>query len=125
MILALRERIYKKCYSDKELLDLVTGIYFQVPPNTKFPYIYIGDFHSKNISTKDQHIEEVNFKIVIYLRDKSDKLLLIISNKIKNILSCDSYNLLYFKELEINSQNDGLTKQVIISFRALEFTNDL
>ena len=118
MILQLKDFIYKKL--NVELITRnVTGIYFQVPSNNKFPYIYIGDFYHKNISTKDQNIGNIYFKIIIYSRDKSLKFMIDLSKNIKLQLKLDAGILINLVEENFNLQNDGLTHQIIMTFNSI------
>ena len=121
MILYLQQFIYKKL--DKKFITYqVRGIYYQVPPNSYFPYIYIGEFNSKNRSVIGQQISMINFKITIYLRDKSLKPMLDLSRGIKNILNIngeDKVASIRCVEENISLQNDGITHQINMKFKAI------
>lgn len=118
MIFLLKEFIYKKLNVDL-IKKIVTGIYFQVPQNSKFPYIYIGDFNHKNISTKDQNMANINFKLIVYSLDKSLKFITELSESIKKLLKPDVSILLNLVEEKISLQNDGLTYQIIMTFSSI------
>jgi hypothetical protein len=81
MILKLQQTIYNHL-NQKKFTDQLKGIYYQVPSNSSFPYIYIGDFNAKDISTKDRQLAEITFKINIYLRDKNLRVMLELSSEI-------------------------------------------
>jgi len=121
MILYLQRFIYAEL-NKPDISDFVTGIYYQVPVNTKFPYIYFGNFVSKDISAKDQRLQNISFKIVIYQRDQSLKSMLGITDKIIKKLSFtgDEYIVsTHCLEQKINLQNDGITHEIILMFKAL------
>ncbi len=121
MLLYLQQFIYQKLDIDS-IKNQVKGIYYQVPYNSYFPYIYIGEFNSKNRSVVNQEILEVNFKIVIYLRDKSLKNMLKLSRNIKEILNIngeDNVVLMRCLEEKISLQNDGVTHQINMKFKAV------
>jgi hypothetical protein len=54
----LQQVIYQKLIS-AGVQDKVKGVYFHVPDNSPFPYIYIDDFISENISTKNQEMYKI------------------------------------------------------------------
>ena len=111
MILELQSLIYQKlnCLS---ILAKITGIYYHVPANINFPYIYIGDFH--NILKQD----ELSFKLTIFLREKSLKPMLELAKEIKSLLVSNLDITLKCLDEKIQLQNDGVTHQIILAFRA-------
>ena len=121
MILKLQDFIYKKL---SNIAGKVVGIYFQVPANSKFPYIYIGDFHSKNKSTKQEIIEEIYFRLIVYSRDKSLKFMNELADDIKKLLYKNDGIIIHYMEEKVSLQNDGITHQVSMSFKAILGGND-
>jgi hypothetical protein len=115
MILGLQEIILDNL-SKSEAAKRVEGIYYQVPSNSKFPYIYIGDFHSKDISTKTKERREINFKVSLYLRDKSQKFIIEMSESIRQSLKIKG---LFIKCLEekMSLHSDGITRQITMIFK--------
>lgn len=121
MLLYLQQFIYQKLDIDS-IKNRVQGIYYQVPYNSYFPYIYIGEFHSKDRSVVNQEILDINFKIIIYLRDKSLKNMLDLSKNIKGVLNVngeDKVVLMRCLEEKIKLQNDGVTHQINMKFKAI------
>lgn len=121
MILYLQQFIYNKL-DNNFIKDQVKGIYYQVPSNSYFPYIYIGDFNSKDRSVIGQKISYINFKVIIYLRDKSLKPTLELSQDIKGILNVEGEDKVVFIrciEEKISLQNDGVTHQINMKFKAV------
>ncbi len=121
MILYLQQFLYNLL--NNELINKkLQGVYFQVPANSYFPYIYIGNFNSKDISTKTEEIAEIHFKLIIYTRDKSLKSMLELSNIIKNMLNVngqEKISLMKCMDEKLSLQNDGVTHQIILKFKAL------
>ena len=121
MILYLQQFIHQ-ILNNNSINKKVQGVYFQVPANSYFPYIYIGEFNSRDVSTKDMEIAEIRFKLVIYLRDKSLKSMLELSKEIKGILNINAKDRVAFVkcvEEKVSLQNDGATHQISMEFRAL------
>ena len=118
MILTLQENIYQKL-NIAEIKNKVSGIYYYVPTNTKFPYIYMGDFYSKNKPIKSCRIEEINFKIVIYVRDKSLKSMLELGYFVKERLNSSDGIIIYYLDEKVSLQNDGITHQIAMNFKAI------
>lgn len=122
MILYLQQFIQNKLITDLNVSKLVKAVYVQTVASSNFPYIYIGDFNSKNISTKDCEIAEIYFKAIIYFRDKNIKNVLEVSRNIKRLFNIDNEMKIilmrYLNEV-VNLQNDGITQQIVMNFRAL------
>jgi hypothetical protein len=116
MIIKLQQFIFKKL-NQKIITSKVSGIYYQVTSNSYFPYIYVGDFNSKDISTKDREYAEITFSINIYFRDKNLKQMLEVAELIKQLLSRVEIYIKYSDE-KILQQLDGITQQIIITFKA-------
>ncbi len=123
MILFLQQYIYQLLNIDL-ITKNVKAIYYQVPDNSSFPYIYIGDFNSKYISSKDRVIAKVNFKLIIYLRDKSLKSMLLLSQEIKKILKVDQRMIMRCIEEKISLSSDGITKQINLTFKVILVENE-
>lgn len=121
MIGHLHQFIYKQL--DKEdTLKSLKGIFFQVPSGTSFPYIFIGDFISKDVSSRSLDIKEINFSVTIYHREKSQKFAFDVMDKIKNLLQVSNFgNIVLIKILEekIICQNDGITQQIFMKFKSI------
>ena len=118
MILFLQQYIYQLLNVDL-ITRNVKAIYYQVPDNSNFPYIYIGDFYSKYVSSKDKVIAKIHFKIAIYLRDKSLRSMLLLSEEIKKILKIDKQMIIRCVEEKITISNDGITKQINLIFKVI------
>lgn len=121
MILYLQQFLYQ-ILNKEAINNQVNGVYYQVPANSSFPYIYIGDFNSKDISGMNQEIVEIHFKLVIYLRDKSLKSMLELSQEIKRVLTLnrkEKVALMRCVEEKMSLQNDGVTHQINMRFKAV------
>jgi hypothetical protein len=122
MILYLQEFIQQKFNSHLSVLKKVNAIYYQTPASGSFPYIYVGEFNSKNISTKDIEIAEIHWKLTIYLRDKSLKSMLTLAQDIRKILDIKSEErviLIKCLEEKVSLKNDGITQQIIMNFKTI------
>ncbi|MEK6733483.1 MAG: DUF3168 domain-containing protein [Pseudomonadota bacterium] len=115
MILKLQEQLYKKLNINE--IASKASVYFQVPQNSKFPYIFIGDFLSKDKSTKTSKLEEINFKISIYFRDKNLRNMLMLSKEIRELLIADKIN---FLEQRVSILNDSITYSINMQFKTIQ-----
>lgn len=116
MILYLQELIYKQL-NVKEITDKVNGIYYHVPSNNSFPYIFIGDFYQCDISTKSLKRANIRFKLSLYLREKSLVSSLKLTKEVKVLLENNDQMIMKCYEEKITIQNDGITQQIIMSFK--------
>ena len=115
MIIKLQQFIFKQL-NQEIITSKVNGVYYQVTSNSYFPYIYVGDFISKDISTKDREYSEVTFTLNIYFRDKNLKAMLELSNLIKQAFTSDEIQIKSIEE-KIMQHLDGVTEQIIMLFK--------
>lgn len=115
MILKLQQFIYQQLdYLSSS--TKVSGIYYyHVPANSNFPYIYVGDFQD----VLKHGSKEISFKVTIFLREKSLKAMLELAEEIKTLL-LSNQNIRCLEE-KIQLQNDGVTHQIILLFKAKEY----
>lgn len=122
MILYLQQFISEKFKKNPHITDQFKAIYYQMPAMGSFPYIYVGDFIGRDVSTRVIKKEEIYFKLVIYTRDKNFKFMLYLSEQIKKILNVTNEEKIilmkYFEE-KLCLQNDGVTHQIILNLKAI------
>jgi hypothetical protein len=121
MIEYLQQFLYEKLTRNTQLNE-IKGVYFQSISGASFPYIYIGDFVAKNISSASIYINEIHFNISLYSREKSQKIMFSIIDKIKEQITInieDKIILLHLKDEKIINQNDGITQQYIMKFKCI------
>ena len=92
-----KQQLYDKIQAIK-LSSNLQGIYFKVPTNSEFPYIYIGDFNVSDCSSKLKRKHEIRFKVVIYYRVQGAKMRTEIFNQLsfEIIKELESIPMLFF-----------------------------
>lgn len=118
MIAYLQQFIYNKLTKEENFKN----VFFQVPSGSSFPYIFIGDFVSKDISSRGVIIKEISFNIIFYHRDKSQKFAFEMTDKLKHALQINNFQkIILIKPLEekIIFQNDGVTQQILMKFKCI------
>ena len=118
MITILQDYVLNKL-ADLASNEKLKGIYLNVPANSKFPYVYIGDFASKDLSVFSKKRVEINFKIILYHRDKRAKYNYEIIKEIKNRLISNENILIYFTSEKLITEKDGITEQIALSYRSI------
>ncbi len=118
MIWDFQDYLREQICSNKSIANEL-GIYFSVPSNSKFPYIYIGDFVCKDASVKLRRITEINFNIFIYYRDKRGKYYLRFAKEVENTLLLSEIIKIKYKGLKISSHSDGVTEHICLLYKAL------
>ena len=110
--------------------NAITGVFDDVPENTAYPYVVIGEETATNIDTKDKDAHEHTLTIHVWSQYRGRK-------EIKNIMS-QIYTLLHNVAISVTGaslvqirhefartllENDGITRHGIIRFRAVVFDN--
>ena len=106
----------------------ITGVFDDVPENTAYPYIVIGEETATNIDTKDKDAHEHTLTIHVWSQYRGRK-------EIKNIMS-SVYTTLHNASITVSGaslvnirhefertllESDGITRHGVIRFRAVVF----
>jgi hypothetical protein len=118
MILILQEYILASI-KNIAIESNLNGIFLNVPQNSKFPYLYLGEFFARDISLMHQQREEVSFKIILFYRDKRAKNHYEIIKKIKSTLQSNQQISLQYESEKFITMTDGITEQIIINYKAM------
>tara|TARA_R100000734_G_C3291741_1_gene83487 strand:+ start:418 stop:828 length:411 start_codon:yes stop_codon:yes gene_type:complete len=106
----------------------ITGVFDDVPENTAYPYIVIGEETATNIDTKDKDAHEHTLTIHVWSQYRGRK-------EIKNIMS-SVYTTLHNASITVSgaslvnirhefentlTEADGITRHGVMRFRAVVF----
>ena len=108
--------------------NAITGVFDDVPENTAYPYVVIGEETATNIDTKDKDAHEHTLTIHVWSQYRGRK-------EIKNIMS-SVYTLLHNASITVSgaslvnirhefentlTEADGITRHGVMRFRAVVF----
>ena len=108
--------------------NAITGVFDDVPENTAYPYVVIGEETATNIDTKDKDAHEHTLTIHVWSQYRGRK-------EIKNIMS-SVYTLLHNASITVSgaslvnirhefentlTEADGITRHGVRRFRAVVF----
>jgi hypothetical protein len=65
--------LYQRLSSNKDLQQVINGVFSYVPKDTKFPYVYIGRLISTDWSTKSSQGLQLLFNINIFSKFQGNK----------------------------------------------------
>ncbi len=106
----------------------ITGVFDDVPENTAYPYVVIGEETATNIDTKDKDAHEHTLTIHVWSQYRGRK-------EIKNIMS-SVYTTLHNASITVSgaslvnirhefentlTEADGITRHGVMRFRAVVF----
>ena len=106
----------------------ITGVFDDVPENTAYPYVVIGEETATNIDTKDKDAHEHTLTIHVWSQYRGRK-------EIKNIMS-SVYTTLHNASITVSgaslvnirhefentlTESDGITRHGVMRFRAVVF----
>ena len=108
--------------------NAITGVFDDVPENTAYPYVVIGEETATNIDTKDKDAHEHTLTIHVWSQYRGRK-------EIKNIMS-SVYTLLHNASITVSgaslvnirhefentlTEADGITRHGVMRFRVVVF----
>ncbi len=108
--------------------NAITGVFDDVPENTAYPYVVIGEETATNIDTKDKDAHEHTLTIHVWSQYRGRK-------EIKNIMS-SVYTTLHNASITVSgaslvnirhefentlTEADGITRHGVMRFRAVVF----
>jgi hypothetical protein len=122
----IQKAIYSTLSSDTTLMNMISGVYDQVPEFTAFPYISIGESFSSDWSTKSTKGSQITITLHIFSKQGGKKQALEILERIHTLLHEGSLTLtghilimLRFERANVVLEEDGATYQGVIRLKAL------
>lgn len=118
--------LYRTLCEDEQIRLSVDNIYLSVTQDAKYPFLLINIIKIKDLSQFTSKIYEVEFEICAFARDKSQKILAPLADKIVTKLTAENCKIIGYavagiKTGAINFQrgHDLLTTKLSINYVAL------
>ena len=124
---SLQTALYTKLNSDSNLTStLGAGVYDEVPQNSSYPYVQIGEDVTLDYSTKDVDGSETTINIHVWSRSHGSKETKQIMDRVHTLLhdvslSVTGYNFINgrFEFSDVLRDPDGITRHGVMRFRAV------
>lgn len=121
----LQPAIVSKLKSDAALMNIVTGVFDDVPQGQKFPFIQISEGEETPLNTFGRKGRESSITISIFSRYKGFKEALQIYSKVDQLLDgvpldLPTFQLVYLQNDSMNMilGPDNKTRQIPVKYRA-------
>ena len=126
----LGSSVYAKLTANAPLMSTVTGVFDDVPENTEYPYIVVGEETSADFGSKDKDGRQYTVTIHVWSRFRGLK-------ETKQIMA-KIYDLLHNVDLTVSNcifvnirqeftstmlDSDGITRHGIMRFRVVLFNS--
>ena len=122
----LQQAIFSALNVSAVTSDLSCGVFDDVPQNASYPYIALGEETAVDFSVKDIQGGDLTVNIHVWSQYKGSKETKQIMDKIHDLLhninlSVTGFNLinLRFEFSDIMRDPDGITRHVVMRFRAI------
>jgi len=106
--------------------DAITGVFDDVPLDTAYPYVVIGDETATNISTKDKDFHEHTLTIHIWSQYRGNRDIKEIMEQVYAALNDVSYTVSGASGVNLKhefqttlTEGDGITRHGVMRFRAV------
>ena len=106
--------------------DAITGVFDDVPTDTAYPYIVIGDETATNISAKDKDFHEHTLTIHIWSQYRGNRDIKEIMEQVYAALNDVSYTVSGASGVNLKhefqttlTEGDGITRHGVMRFRAV------
>lgn len=126
----VQKAIYEKLTASSSLMASVNGIFDQVPQDTAFPFIVIGNARATNLSNLAKGGIEHRITLNIFSREAGKKQVADIMGILEDLLHNNSITVdgqtcvaMEFISNSIQLENDGWTYQGIIELRIILYSN--
>ena len=124
---ALQTAIYSKLSNDSNLTSVLgASVFDDIPENTPYPYVQLGEDDASDYSTKDQNGSEVAVNIDIWSRYRGSLEAKNIMDRIHTLLHDSSLSVtgsnfinMRFEFSDIIRDPDGITRHGVMRFRAI------
>jgi hypothetical protein len=122
----LAQKVYSLLTSDTTLMALITGVYEQVPDNTAYPYVKIGDYDFSEWDTHTANGVDGDVTIKVWDQDRGENIVMQILNRIYHVLHNQELGLSGFSTVvfrfrtgNIAIEPDGRTYQGIAIYHVI------
>ncbi len=126
----VQKAIYEKLTANSSLMSAVSGVFDQVPQDTAFPLVIIGDIRADNIANLAKNGIEHRIIINVFSREAGKKQAADIMGIIEGVLHNNSINVsgqtfvsMEFIESSIELENDGRTYRGTIDLMVILYSN--
>ena len=124
---ALQTAIYTKLSADSNLTTtLGASVFDDIPENTPYPYVQLGEDTAIDYSTKDQTGSEVTVNIDVWSRYRGSLQAKNIMDRVHTLLHDSSLSVtgsnfinMRFEFSDIIRDPDGITRHGVMRFRAI------
>tara|TARA_R110002049_G_scaffold89003_2_gene224264 strand:- start:193 stop:594 length:402 start_codon:yes stop_codon:yes gene_type:complete len=124
---ALQTAIYTKLSTDNNLTStLGASVFDDIPENTPYPYVQLGEDTAIDYSTKDQTGSEVTVNIDVWSRYRGSLQAKNIMDRVHTLLHDSSLSVtgsnfinMRFEFSDIIRDPDGITRHGVMRFRAI------
>tara|TARA_R110001592_G_scaffold147011_1_gene371406 strand:- start:71 stop:472 length:402 start_codon:yes stop_codon:yes gene_type:complete len=124
---ALQTAIYTKLSTDSNLTTtLGASVFDDIPENTPYPYVQLGEDTAIDYSTKDQTGSEVTVNIDVWSRYRGSLQAKNIMDRVHTLLHDSSLSVtgsnfinMRFEFSDIIRDPDGITRHGVMRFRAI------
>ena len=106
--------------------DAITGVFDDVPTDTAYPYVVIGDETATNISAKDKDFHEHTLTIHIWSQYRGNRDIKEIMEQVYAALNDVSYTVSGASGVNLKhefqttlTEGDGITRHGVMRFRAV------
>jgi len=106
--------------------DAITGVFDDVPTDTAYPYVVIGDETATNISAKDKDLHEHTLTIHIWSQYRGNRDIKEIMKQVYAALNDVSYTVSGASGVNLKhefqttlTEGDGITRHGVMRFRAV------
>lgn len=121
---ALQTALYGKLHGDATLLALVTGVYDDVPEDTNYPYVVIGEFTEEPLNAMGKHGKEVTATLHVWSQYKGFAEAYDIANRIQVLLDEVALTVTGYTHVstqyefgESIREPDGVTRHIPLRYR--------
>jgi len=124
---ALQTAIYSKLSNDSNLTSVLgASVFDDIPENTPYPYVQLGEDTAIDYSTKDQTGSEVTVNVDVWSRYRGSLEAKNIMDRIHTLLHDSSLSVtgsnfinMRFEFSDIIRDPDGITRHGVMRFRAI------
>lgn len=122
---AIQKAIVSTLQNDSQLMDMINGIFDDIPQQENYPLIFIGEPTEERFDTFDKIGKDVTFELQIWSEYKGYKQSYQILDIISQLLdyqeiAIDDYHTVYIRAETVNAfRPERKLRQIIVDFRVI------
>ena len=121
-----QKAIYEMLKTDRQLIQMVMGIYLSVQQDAKYPFILVSLISLQDVSKYSKKIYEIDFEISLFTRDRVQEPVLKIADHIVHLMESQPIGIADATVISMRKNaiewvrgQDGMSNKLVMKYKGI------